>query len=183
MELQEFGLLLSLLTLLVVLNVFMTLRLATIVGAHEHMILPFSLSVGTRIPRFLGRRLIGGEAIDSESLLGNSSALIFLSPGCDDCKKRLAELEVLYEGIRRSRLNLLVFGTGSKRGFARMLRGSRLAEHAVLVDPGSMKALNPRNAAPFYIFSDENAIVLASSFIGDEDWESFRSQIEGDDFD
>jgi hypothetical protein len=39
------------------------------------------------------------------------------------------------------------------------------------------RRLNARNAAPFYLFVDDAGTVVASGFVGDDDWRSFDAQM------
>jgi hypothetical protein len=42
---------------------------------------------------------------------------------------------------------------------------------------GVRRRLNARNAAPFYLFVDDAGTVVASGFVGDDDWRSFDAQM------
>lgn len=171
------GLVVALLSLVVAFMVFLVLRLAAVVSAQDYLRSPAALPVGSRLPDFSGHRLSDGERLSGEFLRGQASVLLFLSPECDDCRLRVAELAELYEAIVRSGVQLWVVSARSRKRIAAFLQGSPLLDHVLLVKAPVRHALNPRNAAPFYIFVDDGCRVLASNFIGDEDWLSFVAQI------
>jgi hypothetical protein len=171
------GLILALLTLVVAFMVFLVLRIAAVVSAQEYLRSPAALPAGSRLPDFSGHRLTDGERLSADFLRGQAAVLLFLSPDCDDCRYRVAELADLYEGIVRSGVRLWVVSARSRKRMTAFLRDSPLLDHVLLVKPPVRHALNPRNAVPFYIFVDDEGRVLASNFIGDEDWLSFVAQI------
>lgn len=171
------GLIVALLTLVVAFMVFLVLRIAAIVSAQEYLRSPAALPVGSRLPDFSGRRLSDGERLSADFLQGQAAVLLFLSPDCDDCRQRVAELADLYEAIVRSGVRLWVVSARSRKRMTAFLQDSPLLDHVLLVKASVRHALNPRNAAPFYIFVDDARRVLASNFIGDEDWLSFIAQI------
>ncbi|WP_313920320.1 redoxin domain-containing protein [Tahibacter sp.] len=171
------GLVVALLTLVVAFMLFLVLRLAAVVSAQEYLRSPAALPVGSLLPEFSGQRLSNGERLSGEFLRGQASVLLFLSPECGDCRLRVAELSELYEAIVRSGVRLWVISARSRKRMAAFLHDSPLLAHVLLVKASVRHALNPRNAAPFYIFADDEGRVLASHFIGDEDWQSFVAQI------
>lgn len=168
---------LLLLTVSVALNFLLTLRLAAIVGAREYERLPLAMPAGTPLPAFSARRASDGRTIASDALRGSPAVFVFLSPGCGDCRARLAELAAMHPSILRAGVTLWVFGTGSRRHVAGFLRDTPLLDHAMRIDAATRRKLNPRQAAPFYLFVDDGGIVLASHFIGDADWSSFCEQM------
>ncbi len=168
---------LLLLTVSVALNFLLTLRLAAIVGAREYERLPLAIPAGTPLPAFSARRAGDGRRVASSALRGSSAVLVFLSPGCGDCRARVTELTAMHASIARAGVTLWVFGAGSRRQVAELLRDSPLLDHAMRIDATTRRKLNPRQAAPFYLFVDDAGIVLASHFIGDADWSSFCEQM------
>ncbi len=171
------GLIVALLTLVVAFTLFLVLRLAAVVSAQDYLRSPAALPVGSWLPDFSGYRLSDGERLSGEFLQGQASVLLFLSPECGDCRLRVAELAQLYEAIVRSGVRLWVVSARSRKRMTAFLHDSPLLAHVLLVKASVRHALNPRNAAPFYIFVDDEGRVLASNFIGDEDWLSFVAQI------
>ena len=83
----------------------------------------------------------------------------------------------MHAPIVRAGVTLWVVGTGSPRQVDAFLRDTPLLAHAMRLDRKTRHALNPRQAAPFYLFVDDAGIVLASHFIGDADWLSFCEQM------
>jgi hypothetical protein len=145
------GLILALLTLVVAFMVFLVLRIAAVVSAQEYLRSPAALPAGSRLPDFSGHRLTDGERLSADFLRGQAAV--------------------------RSGVRLWVVSARSRKRMTAFLRDSPLLDHVLLVKPPVRHALNPRNAVPFYIFVDDEGRVLASNFIGDEDWLSFVAQI------
>lgn len=168
---------LSALTLSVVVNLLLTLRLAAIVAAREYERLPMALPAGTPLPAFHAWRLGDGRRVASDALRGAPAVLVFLTPGCGDCRAKVVELAALRPAIARAGLTLWVFGAGRPRQVAELLRGTPLLADAMRIDEATRRRLNPRQAAPFYLFVDPEGIVLASHFIGDADWQAFAGQM------
>jgi hypothetical protein len=171
------GLIVALLTFVVAFTLFLVVRIAAVVSAQEYLRSPAALPVGSRLPDFSGHRLSDGERLSADFLQGRAAVLLFLSPDCDDCRQRITELADLYEAIIRSGVRLWIVSARSRKRMTTFLQDSPLLDHVLLVKASVRHALNPRNAAPFYIFVDDERRVLASNFIGDEDWLSFVAQI------
>lgn len=169
------------LTASVALNFLLTLRLAAIVGAREYERLPASLPPGTPLPTFRVRPLSGGAPLSSGSLRGTSTVLAFLSPGCGECHARREELTRLHPAMRRAGVGLWVFVNARPAQARDYLRDTPLLAHAMRIDKASALRLNPRTSAPFYLFVDAGGTVIASDFIGDADWASFREQMDAED--
>lgn len=168
----------AVLALVVCVLAFLVLRIASIVGAQEYLRSPTALPAGGRLPVFSGRLAVDGQGFSSDHLSGQSTVLLFLSPDCGDCRQRLVELDALYPALRASGVQLYLISTRSHRRMAAFLGESPLREHLVLVSAAVRQSLNPRNAAPFYLFADHEQRVLASDFIGDANWRSFVAQVE-----
>jgi len=171
------ALILALLTLAVAFTLFLVLRIAAVISAQEYLRSPAALPAGSRLPDFSGRRLRDGERVSAHMLRGQSAVLLFLSPECGDCRQRVAELSQMYADIVRSGVQLWIVSARSRARMTAFLHGSPLLDHVLLVKASVRQALNPRNAAPFYVFVDDEGRVLASNFIGDEDWLSFVAQV------
>jgi len=171
---------LALLTASVALNFLLTLRLAAIVAARERERLPATLPRGAPLPAFSARPLSGGAAIASGSLRGTPAVLVFLSPGCAACRAHREELVRLHPAMRRAGVGLWVFVNARPARARDYLRDTPLLPHALRIDATAAQRLNPRNAAPFYLFVDADGTVIASDFIGDADWASFRAQMDDD---
>ncbi|MBL8263863.1 MAG: hypothetical protein JNM58_15705 [Xanthomonadaceae bacterium] len=165
------------LVLLVLFNLLLTLRLAAIVQQREYDRLPLAFPLGAPLPGFVARRQHDGSELTSTSLSGAAAILVFLSPACGDCRRRRVELIELHPAITASGISLWLFGAGSRRRVRAFFEGTPLARHAMSIKPGVRRRLNPRNAAPFYLFVDDAGIVVASGFVGNDDWNSFVAQM------
>lgn len=167
---------LGLLAVSVAVNFVLTLRLAAIVSAHEQDRLPLSLPTGMPLPAFTART-VDGHVVASSSLLGAPAVLVFLSPGCGECKARREELIDMHPAMQRAGIALWVFVNAKPAQARDYLRDTPLAPHAMRIDKATSAKLNPRMAAPFYLFVDPEGRVIASHFAGDPDWRSFREQM------
>lgn len=168
---------LALLVVLVLLNLLLTLRLAAIVQQREYDRLPLAFPVGAPLPAFSARRVHDGTPVHSATLAGAASVLVFLSPACGDCRRRRVELIELHPAIVASGIGLWVFGAGARRRVRAFFEGTPLAAHLMSIRAGVRRRLNARNAAPFYLFVDDAGTVVASGFVGDDDWRSFDAQM------
>ena len=168
---------LAALIVLVLLNLLLTLRLAAIVQQREYDRLPLAFPVGMPLPAFVARRVHDGATMDSATLSGAASVLVFLSPACGDCRRRRVELIELHPAIVASGIGLWVFGAGARRRVRAFFESTPLAEHHMSIRAGVRRRLNARNAAPFYLFVDDTGTVVASGFVGDDDWCSFDAQM------
>lgn len=181
MNAQWMPVVLIVLVALVALNLLLTLRLATIIQARENERLPMGLPTGGPLPEFTARRFSDGARVTSHSLRGQAAVLVFLSPGCGDCQTRRGELSEMRASIAAAGVALWVFCTNKDRDAREYLAGTPLIHDAMALDRGGYRKLNPRNAAPFYLFVDDAGTVIATNFIGDADWLSFCEQMrEGD---
>lgn len=167
----------AVLTLVVAAMLFCLLRIAAILNAQDYLRSPAALPVCSRLPEISGRRLRDGEFLSGNFLAGQAAVLLFLSPDCADCRRRVDELAGIYEDIQHSGVQLWVISARSRERMRAFLGDSPLLDHVLLVSAAVRKALNPRNAAPFYLFIDSEGKVIASNFIGDDDWLSFIAQV------
>ena len=180
MESSLIGLLVTILTVVVAFNLYLTLRLTAIVAASEFERLPLTLPVGQGLPDFTGRVFRDGRRLSRDDLLGQAVVLVFLSPGCSDCQARLPELIEILPATEHHGVPMWIIVTGSRRRLEAYLGDTPLKDRLLLLGATARRRLNPRNAAPFYIFADHDGVVLASNFIGDDDWLSFLDQMRED---
>lgn len=173
------ALLVLLLLVAVTLNLFLTMRIASIVReAPEPQDLPFTLDLDMPAPPFSVKRLMSGALVSSEAVASNASiVLVFLSSGCGDCRKKLSELVQILPAVRRAGIELLIVAMESEAGVRKFLGATPLFEHVVVVDKKTKRILNPRNGSPFYVFIDNQKIVKASDFVGDINWQNFMEQM------
>ena len=166
------------LTLAVAFNFFLCLRMSKLVTQLAFARLPDSVPVGEALPNFHGRSVLDGRRISASEILAEEAAvLVFLSRGCDKCRQRLPELERMLPLMQEAKVSLWVIGTGQKRLLRKYFETTVLLPQVLQVQAKYQRLLNPKSAAPFYIFIDPQRVVQASSLIGDDDWLSFRSQI------
>lgn len=171
------GLAVAVLTLVVAAMLFLLLRLAAVVNAQDYLRSPAALPAGSRLPEVSGRRLRDGALLSGNFLAGQAAVLLFLSPDCADCRRRVDELAGIYEDIHHSGVQLWVVSARSRQRMRAFLGDSPLLDHVLLVSAAVRRALNPRNASPYYLFVDSGGRVIASNFIGDDDWLSFVAQV------
>jgi len=119
---------------------------------------PFTLPLGQVIPAFEGRARADGRRVTSSELEGQAAILLFLSSGAG--------------------VGLWIVPADSRHDISPLLEGSALLDHVIFLEPAVRDQLNPRRAAPFYLFIDHRMVALASGQIGDDDWTSFVDQMK-----
>lgn len=139
---------------------------------------PLGLPLRQPIPEFEGQARADGRRITSAELAGQASVLLFLSAGCPSCRETVPELLRLLPAIRGAGVNLWIVPADSRHDIGPLLEGSTLLEHVLVLEPAMRERLNPRRAAPFYLFIDHERTALASGQVGDDDWRSFVEQME-----
>lgn len=138
---------------------------------------PPTLPIGQRVPPFEAPRRSDGRRLTSAEISGQPLILAFLSSGCPACREKMAELRELVPAMHGAGVALWIVGADSVHGMTSLLHGWPLPDQVLFMDPAMRRKLNPRGAAPFYVFLDENMVVRASSFIGDEDWQNLVNQM------
>lgn len=139
---------------------------------------PFTVPLGQTIPTFEGRARADGRRITSAELAGQAAVLLFLSSGCPKCRGTVPELLRILPAIYSAGVALWIVPADSTHDISPLLEGSALLDHTLILEPAVRERLNPRRAAPFYIFIDHRMVALASGQIGDEDWQSFVDQMK-----
>jgi hypothetical protein len=157
-------LVLLVLTLATALNLFLTLRLAARLRGGAAAAEPLTVALGVRLPQVAALNL-------PESA---PAVIVFLSTGCPACRTKVAELSAILPGMARAGVTLRIAGIGD---IAELIAGTPLPRHLVELEEEALDALNPRRAAPAYIFTDAEGVALASDFLGDENWRSFAAQM------
>lgn len=166
------------LAVLLAFNLFLSLRLTRMVNALAHVRLPDTVPIGEPLPGFHARRLVDGRRLRRDALLGGEAAvLVFLSPGCKACLQRQPELDRMRPLMEAAGVALWVVAQGRPQRLRDYFASTRLLSRVVRVGARDLRRLNPRLAAPFYIFVGADGIVQASDRIGDDNWLSFREQI------
>jgi hypothetical protein len=145
------------------LNLFLTLRLAAAVRPAARTPSPLAAPVGTRVPPAAGLDLEGQPAV-----------IVFLSEGCPACRGKAAELAELLPGMARAGVTLRIVALGDISG---VIAGTALSDRIAELGEAGLASLNPHLAAPAYIFVDSDGTVLASHYLGDEDWRTFAGQM------
>jgi len=138
---------------------------------------PFTVALGRPIPAFEGQVRADGRRIASAELAGQAAVLLFLSGGCSKCRRTIPELLQMFPGIQRADVALWIVPADSRHDISPLLDGSALLDHVLILAPAERERLNPRRAAPFYLFIDHRMVALASGQVGDDDWLSFVDQI------
>lgn len=166
------------LAVLLAFNLFLSLRLTRMVNALARAQLPDTVPIGAQLPAFHARRLVDGHRIRSDALLGDEAAvLVFVSPGCKACLARQPELDRMWPLMESAGVALWVVVQGRPQRLRDYFASTRLLPRVVRVGDRDLRRLNPKYAAPFYIFVGADGVVQASGQIGDDNWLSFREQI------
>lgn len=172
------GALVVALSVLLAFNLFLSLRLARLVNALAQARLPDTVPIGVPLPGFHAWNLQDGRRLAADTLLDDRAAvLVFLSPGCQACLQRMPELVRMQSRMDEAGVALWVIANGPQRRLRDYFESAGLMHRVLRVDRGTLRKLNPKLSAPFYIFVDPSRIVQASNLIGDDNWLSFRAQI------
>jgi hypothetical protein len=130
------------------------------------------------VPPFEGVAGTDQRPVRSPDLAGRPLVLVFLSPGCATCAGHIAELVTLLPGAEAAGVTLWIVPNDTAHDIGRLVGGTPLADHVLVLDGDSRLRLNPLRLVPFYVFVDDAQIVRASNPLGDPDWRAFVSQME-----
>ena len=164
--------------LALVINLIITFRLvATVKYLRIESNNPEPLLPGTLIGEFEGQGLEDHSKISS-TVIDSALVLLFLSAKCDKCKSKLPQIEGLIRSANGSGVLLRLLTNEPTRRFKKFLSSSELIKSSLSVDDATYDALNPQGASPYYLFVDDERVIQAAGFIGDENWLSFCEQIQ-----
>lgn len=133
--------------------------------------------IGARVPDFRADRARAGGALSPADLLGAQSMIVFLGVGCPTCEQFGDDLELLSRGARLLDYNLFISVDGDAAHAEAMLARNRLERNWIVIDDDALLRLNPERAFPFYLLTDESAVVIASAVLGDANWSAFVEQV------
>ncbi|HEX8468261.1 MAG TPA: redoxin domain-containing protein [Allosphingosinicella sp.] len=157
------------------LNLWLTFRLSARI--REMAAPAFTVPLGEPVPSFEGTAPAQSRTIRSSDLVGQPAVLVFLSPGCKACADRIAELVAILPGTEQLGVMLWIVPADDVHDIGRLVAGTPLAEHVLILDAANRLRLNPLRNAPFFLFIDEALIARASNTVGDEDWRAFVQQM------
>lgn len=166
------------LSLAVALNLVLTFRLAAMIRAGVGQpVVPLTLPFGEEIKNypFSMTSVQEGKPIFNKN---ESCVLIFLSSKCKDCKSKIPQLIKLQPALSHTGVSMWLVTAESKSKLEKFFLNTTLLNRAVTMQPSEIKILNPRSASPFYLFINEQNILEASGMIGDDNWNSFISQMQ-----
>jgi hypothetical protein len=166
---------LAIVTFATALNLWLTFRLAA--RLREATAPALTLPLGEAVPAFEGMARAEASPVRSDELAGTPLVLVFLSPGCKTCASHLGELAALLPGAERAGVALWVVPNDEVHDIDRLVGGTPLEGHVLLLDAAARRRLNPLGTVPFYLFVDEAMILRASNHLGDQDWRAFVEQM------
>lgn len=167
------ALVLAALTAATALNLFLTFQLARRLPSDRGAE-PLTVPIGAPLPAVAGRRLGNGATVRTSELAGEAAVLVFLSSNCPACRRAVAEIRSIVQGMRAAGVGFWLVGIGDIEG---LVGGMALDDHRVELDSAALAGLNPRLAVPAYIFVDPDGTARASDYIGDPDWRLFSAQM------
>lgn len=129
------------------------------------------------MPFIKGSMIATGGLYQSDQHQPAARVIVFLSSHCADCHKKIPELIKILPAMMLSEIEFLIVVMEQEKQARKFLEGTPLFTHVIKLDRVSIKSLNPSNAAPFYIFINDQLLIEASYFIGDENWNSFTEQM------
>lgn len=137
----------------------------------------FTLPVGEPVPAVRGKPMLGGKK--TVFTAGpRPAALLFLSSGCPKCKSKLPEIGRMLARADEAGLDIWLVSREAKWRLRRFLLGTALPGVTMRVSTDEFKLLNPTMTSPYYMFLNESGRLEAGGMIGDENWLSFREQME-----
>lgn len=139
---------------------------------------PFTLPIGDKVPVLLGRAL-GTRHKVSFPVVKKPTVLVFLLSGCPKCNEKLPEISRLVPLLDNAGLQLWFVSSEPAWRITRFLKEQPLLQSVtVRISASNVKAINPTVSSPYYVFIDELGELKAAGSIGDDDWQSFRSQMD-----
>lgn len=153
------------------------LTLAVLQASRSEREVPQSLLPGMPVPAIAGRAFgSGGKATVGGA--GQPAVLLLLASGCPKCKSKLPELETLLPRARQAGLAIWLVSQEPRWRLRRFLGSSPLAGHVVRVSARDYKTVNPALYSPAYLFVNHEGVLEAAGFIGDDNWQAMRGQLE-----
>ncbi len=137
----------------------------------------FTLPVGEVVPLVQGKPMAGGKKL-AFTAGTRPAVLLFLSSGCPKCKSKLPEIGRMLARADAAGLDMWLVSREAKWRLHRFLRASALPGVTLRVSTDEFKLLNPTMTSPDHIFLSEGGRLEAAGMIGDENWLSFRAQME-----
>jgi hypothetical protein len=133
-------------------------------------------AVGEPASRIAARRLGSRRG---EDLLppGQACALVFLTSKCDKCRARVPQVAALLSPAAHAGLTLRVVSVEPAFRLRRFLAGTPLLDAVWQARLDDYKTLNPRLAAPAYLFVNHEGVIEAAGLIGDENWLGLTEQL------
>jgi len=135
---------------------------------------------GDAAPQPQARRL-GSRRGEALLPSGQACALVFLTSKCDKCRARLPEVAALLAPAAEAGLAVRIASLEPAFRLRRFLAGTPLLDAVWQLRSDAYKTLNPRLAAPAYMFVNHEGIIEAAGLIGDENWLGLAAQLAGAD--
>jgi len=142
--------------------------------------LPVETPVGKPLAAFEGVRAADGGTVRTSDLLGQTTAMVFLSSGCPKCVSKREDLLAILPGMQRAGLAFYIVPADAVHGVSEIVDGSPLADRVLRIKPDALPRLNPNALTPAYLFIDEAGIVRDHSHMDDPNWIGFVSQMGED---
>jgi peroxiredoxin len=168
---------------IVLINFFLTLALIRRITMKPGETLNFleTLKPGQNAPDFMGEALTG-EQVTFSDYVGRSLALIFISPDCGICNKKIPQLNALEPQARQSGTELVLICNAD-------VDQTRDYVQKYNITPPILSAPRQTNpffenykaiGVPFYTIVDHQGLVQATSALGDPRWEEItRRWVKG----
>ncbi|GLV53981.1 hypothetical protein KDH_08320 [Dictyobacter sp. S3.2.2.5] len=146
------------------------------------------LVVGEAAPDFRSR-LLTGASVRLENYQGRTILLLFVSPGCSGCRKKMPQLlRLSMLAKERSGVEFLLVSAGSSAETYTWISALREEDHLdvkmpILVEvPRTSEFLmryNPRGFIPYFCLIDEQGIVQARDPLDAGVWPRLQQEWEG----
>lgn len=130
------------------------------------------LRTGKHLPKVSGtinrQEVLAADQADWASLV-----LVFVSQECPACLAAIERIVVLKDEGLPEDLRLYFVQIGSDDALGESLP----PDSTISMLQSDILKLNPARAVPAYLFVDATRRVVASGYVGDEDWSSFERQL------
>lgn len=143
-------------------------------GHHDSEPIELLFPTGFYLTSFAGTDRSGSSVQIAQGR--TAYAMVFLTRGCPKCRTAAPLVEAAAAQIAKHKVELWVV-TQEELAASDLSVSTSLEASFLDVPTGTYAMLNPRRASPAYLFIAPDMKVEASGFIGDEDWESFQSQL------
>lgn len=135
------------------------------------------LEIGNTLPNLEGITFKGKATFQNEQIRDFAKVFMFVSTYCDKCKGKLREIEHLMGHCEPMGVAMKIVTDEPDKRIQAFIRSERILNNTVSVTQDTMTDFNPLGAFPYYLFLDQENVLQAQGYIGDDNWLAFVNQI------